>query len=150
MGKRFQKQAALVFAVVLLVCLLWIGRHVILLGFTGLLLALALSALVNQLRRWLPLSHKWALGLVLLLLLSLALLGGALLVPALSEQFASLAETLPKQIERLRADVEKSPIYKNVIAQSERYMLIFSKSQKHHQHKRKLPTSHNPNSQMMR
>jgi predicted PurR-regulated permease PerM len=114
MGAHFIKQTALIFSLLLLLFLIWLARHVLLLAFSGLLLALALTSLVNFTCRWLPLSHRWALAVVFLCSLGLMTLGAWLLVPALSGQFATLAETLPKQVEQLTRKAENSDWYRSL------------------------------------
>ena len=93
--------------------MLWIGLAVLLglfvffapqaflLMFAGALFAIFLDALTSFFER-LGLSHGWSLALVITLLLAVACLGGWLIFPQLSAQFARLAEELPRSLEQLR------------------------------------------------
>jgi predicted PurR-regulated permease PerM len=81
----------------------WAVVDVLLLVFLGVLLAIALRTLAKPLARITPISEKWALGAIVLLL---ALMLGALgwfLVPEILNQADLLVEQVGKAIEQLEA-----------------------------------------------
>jgi predicted PurR-regulated permease PerM len=83
-------------AVALLAILLAAGIDILLAAFGGILIAVFLRALVDVLKRVLPLSDGAALAMVLLLLTSGLGIGGWLLYPQVSRQADELAERIPE------------------------------------------------------
>jgi predicted PurR-regulated permease PerM len=79
---------------------LWVARHVILLGFLAVLLAVVFSFPVNLFRRVMP---RGVAVLAVLVLFGGALAGiGALAAPTLSRQSTQLRETVPRVVRDVR------------------------------------------------
>lgn len=83
-------------AVTLLAILLVTGIAILLAAFGGILIAIFLRALVDGLKRVMPLSDGAALAIVLLALTGALGIGGWLLYPQVSRQADELAERLPE------------------------------------------------------
>ena len=83
---------------VLLVALLglfvWLTGDVLLLVFTGLLLAVGLDGLASMVKTWTPLSRGWALLVVLVLSLAFLVLVGMTIVPQFLAQLDELWQRL--------------------------------------------------------
>ena len=112
--KGFGKRVAVFFGFALLLAVAWMARQVLLLLFVGLLVAVIFTSAVNWLRRFVSWPRKALLAIVIVAMLGLAALGIALIAPRISEQFAELAETLPRELERLSADIQEWPVFKSV------------------------------------
>lgn len=102
---RFGRKLLLAVLVGVGLFVLWMGRHVLLLAFAGLLLGLGLTTITLWARKVLPIPYPIVLGLVILLLLGLLTLGGWLLAAPLSQQFAQLSETIPKAFNSVKETV---------------------------------------------
>lgn len=83
--------------------LIWALTDVLLLMFVGVLLAIILRTLAKFLARHTPLSARWALILILLLLLALLGLGGWLIVPEIVTQGKLLVDQIGAALNRLEA-----------------------------------------------
>ncbi len=90
--------------------LLWHASQVLLLVFAGVLVAILLQDAGRQLRRWLPLSEKASMVLVLLLAFSALLAGAWLLAPSVSDEAAQLWDKIPPALQRLRRYLESNPV----------------------------------------
>ncbi len=99
------------------VFLLWQGAEVILLAFTGLLLAVLLHSLSGWVRTHTPLGEGWALLVVVLVLIALIGLGGWLLAPAIAEQVTELTQRLPHAAAQARQRLAQAPLGQQIIAQ---------------------------------
>ena len=96
---------------VVVVAALWFARHVIVLLFAAILLALTLTSLTNLVRRVLRLGRKMSLMVAWLLVMG-GLVGlGFWVVPSIADQFGALAERLPKVVSDVRTKVENSPAF---------------------------------------
>ena len=100
--RRLLVTLGVVLAVGLLVALVWMSIRVWLAVFAGILLAVFLSTLTRWTSHVTHLPRAWALLIVLLVLLGLAVLGGWLVVPRIAEQFTELSQRLPKAVEHLQ------------------------------------------------
>lgn len=89
-----------------LACLLWFAANVLLLAFAAILLAVLLGDASVRLQTWLPLSRGLALGLVVLLILTVLGLAGWLAAPGVVEQTNLLFDTLSRSLERLQASLQ--------------------------------------------
>jgi predicted PurR-regulated permease PerM len=88
--------------VAVLIVLAWYARHVLLLAFAGLLLAVFLRHLANAVGRVLPISPRWGLVLVVLAL-AVGLAGAfALRGRAIAREVDALSEELPRAANELR------------------------------------------------
>ena len=102
-------------AVVIVVLLLvWFSRRVILLLFAGLLIALILSSLTNLLRKVLPVGHKMAFAIVLVLLAGIVWGTIMLIAPSIAEQFNELADRLPRLFSDFMDRVRSSAVYQRI------------------------------------
>ncbi len=101
-GGMSRQHASLLILAALVVALFVWAPEVPLLGFAGLLLAIALSVPAGLLMRRTGLPRWIAVLLVLLGLAALALAAGALAAGPLAEQARELAETLPRSLDALR------------------------------------------------
>lgn len=98
-----------VLTLVVLACLLlWQAKHVFLLLFAAILLAVLLDGLTACLHRFSPLSRGWALALVVLALTGLCAGGMWLLAPRVVEQITELWQNLSASLEQLRAMLARS------------------------------------------
>jgi predicted PurR-regulated permease PerM len=99
--------AAATIVAVMLVLLLWYIVEVFLLVFAGILLAIFLRGLSDQLSQYTPLNATWALAVVVLILLAILGVGVWLLAPDLAAQLSELAETLPRSIQHLEQRIRQ-------------------------------------------
>lgn len=97
----------IVTAVVLLVLFLWQSLEVLLLVFTGILLAVLFRSLGNLVSKYTPLSEKWSVGVVLLALATIIALGVWLTLPSIEQQLNDLSQQLPNSVEQMRKYVEQ-------------------------------------------
>lgn len=119
----------------LLVVLLWFASHLLLLIFSGILLAVLISSTAGFFMRWLRLPRGLAVTLVVLLGVAILGLGIWLLAPRVSEQAPLLINSVTKAINRVRefvaqnlpADVlkqvpaaEQAPALENLVARAAR------------------------------
>ncbi|RYD71509.1 MAG: AI-2E family transporter [Verrucomicrobiaceae bacterium] len=99
---RFAQKLFFVVAAVLLVWL-WIAfTQVWLLVFAAALLAIVLNRAACFISKHTPISRRWALGLVSLIIVALVLLIGWRAVPAIGEQFRELGQSVPASFEKLQ------------------------------------------------
>lgn len=111
MNTRVMRAVGLATLAVVVLVLLWFSRRMVLLLFAALLIALILTSLTHLLQKVLPLRHKFAFGLVLLLLTILISVTSVILATTMSDQFSELADRLPKLFSDARERVEQSPAY---------------------------------------
>ena len=114
MSSRVFRRIGLGAVTVVLLVLLWYSRRVILLLFAGLLIALILTSFTNLLRKVLPVGHKPAFGIILLLLVGLIWGTSVLIAPAVADQFSQLAEQVPKLLDEARQKIESSSFYQKI------------------------------------
>ncbi|MGZ8899033.1 MAG: AI-2E family transporter [Limisphaerales bacterium] len=99
---------------VIVLALAWFTRKVLLLLFAGLLVALVLTTFTHLLRRILPVGHKVALAIVLVLLCGVMAGVIAIGIPAVAGQFAQLSEEIPKRTAELQKWVQESPLIQKI------------------------------------
>jgi predicted PurR-regulated permease PerM len=102
-------QASILILVGLLLALFVFVPEVPLLGFAGLLVAVALSLPAGLMIRWTGLPRWIAVLVVLLGVVALAMAAGALASGSLAEQAHKLAEDLPRSIQSLRDRMMHNP-----------------------------------------
>jgi predicted PurR-regulated permease PerM len=102
-------------AVVAIVAFLWQTLSVLILAFAGLVLAVALRALAEPIAARTPLSERWSVILVVLLLIALAVVGSWLFGGALAEQGTGLVKQIPAGIAQLRALVARFPLAQSLL-----------------------------------
>ncbi|MGJ3252625.1 MAG: AI-2E family transporter [Elainellaceae cyanobacterium] len=86
--------------------ILWQIRQMLLLVFTAVVLATALNSLARQIQR-LRIGRSWAVVLTLILVIFVAVLFTALIVPSFIEQFRRLLQLLPIGIQEIVNRVEQ-------------------------------------------
>lgn len=106
--RRLLLAVGVVLAVGLLVTILWLSIHVWLAVFAGVLLAVFFSTLTRWVSRVTRLRRGWALAIVLVVLVGLAVLGGWLLAPKVAEQFTELTQRLPKALEHIQDRIQQT------------------------------------------
>lgn len=112
--RRAERAVLLGFAVALVLTFLWFSRRVVLLAFSGMLVALIFTSIINQIRRFAPIKQGIGVGLVLLLILGIASAIGFLLAPGLISEFSQLADRLPKTIHALLEKAQQSAIFQRL------------------------------------
>jgi len=101
-ARRVLIMTMIVVGVLLLVVLLWYATWVLLLLFAGILLAVALRAVSDQVQRITGLGSGWSLMIVLVVLAGLATLGGWLAFPFVVQQVNQLVAELPQSLQTIR------------------------------------------------
>ncbi|MCA9973182.1 MAG: AI-2E family transporter [Anaerolineales bacterium] len=96
-------------AVVLVLLLVWRTADVLLILFAGGLAAILLNWISAVLSDHTPLSYRWALGLVVLLLLVLTIGGGWLMAGPLTTQAGELAANLQNSFDDLMTQLDSTP-----------------------------------------
>ncbi len=97
--------------------LLWVVRDLLLLVFGGALFAVVLVSLAGQLRRVLPVGHRTALVITVVVLLALLLALGRWFGNAVAAQVEALSERLPVAIEAFRHWIGASALGAQVLQQ---------------------------------
>jgi predicted PurR-regulated permease PerM len=95
---------------------IWFAADALLLVFACILCAVLFYELSRMLARRLHVKRKWALGLVVLLLIAIIGLGGWAMAPQIAEQSSKLAETVPKSLQQLQSLVNEHPLLKRLMA----------------------------------
>ncbi len=99
----------------LIVALLWQGAEILLLVFTGLLLAIVLRALAEGVSAYTRLPSHWAVLVVALTIAALGALGGWLLAPSAQREFADLSDQLPAMYEQARTQIAQYPLGRRLV-----------------------------------
>ncbi len=94
-------------AALLLLFFLRATISVLLLIFAGILLSVLLHGLAKRLAEHTPLSHGWALGIVILLIVSALGLGGWLIAPELARQTDQLSQTIPQSLDAVQQTISE-------------------------------------------
>jgi predicted PurR-regulated permease PerM len=93
---------------------IWFVRHVIVLLFASILIALILTSLTNLVSRVVHTGRKVSLAIAWALIAG-ALVGlGFWVIPSIADEFGSLAERLPKVFSDARAKVESSAVFQKL------------------------------------
>lgn len=103
-----------------LLALLWHGTGILLLVFAGLLFALFLSIPANLLCRHTPLSHGWALVLVLVVLIGLLVAFSLNFALQMTQQFQQLLQVLPSSLAEFEEQLRSWPLGERILDQIER------------------------------
>ena len=82
----------------------------LLLGFIGVLLAVLFRGLASIVSRYTRIPVRWALLIIITILLGLVALFIWFAGPPINEQFSQLAKTLPTSISRLRETINEYPV----------------------------------------
>ena len=103
---------------VALVLALWKAAQVLLLFFAGVLLAVVLRTLSNWVARWTRLRDRWALTLVLVLLLAGTVLAVWLVAPRVAMEFRELQANLGGSVEEMSRRINRLPVGDDVAARA--------------------------------
>ncbi len=98
----FTRHAFVVLILVAGALFLWQIADVLLLAFTGVLLAVFFRGLASLISRYVPISVGWALPLVAIMLITIIVLFVLLAGPSINKQFSQLTETLPNSVDQVR------------------------------------------------
>ena len=107
---HFTRRALVAVGIVVLVVLAWRLADVFVLIFGGVLLATALRALSDPLNRYMPLSSRWSLGLVVTAVVAVLGLAGWTIGEQVALQLRELSDLLPEAMGRVRSWLERSPL----------------------------------------
>ncbi|MFB2876794.1 AI-2E family transporter [Floridanema aerugineum] len=88
---------------------LWAIADVILLLFTGVLFAVILRTLAKPIVRYTPLTDKWALAVVLLVIVLSLGIGGWLFIPEVINQADQLVAGVREAINRIESIINQNP-----------------------------------------
>ncbi|MFS0757360.1 AI-2E family transporter [Noviherbaspirillum sp. 1P10PC] len=117
-GQGFLRQVVVVYAVgalfLALAAVVWLGGEVLLLLFACILLALLLYMASTKVQRWMPVSRGVALTIVVVASCVVIGLGGWLMAPQIGEQSGTLADALPKALDKVRAMLEDMPLLRSL------------------------------------
>ena len=94
----------------------WFAADALLLVFACILCAVFFYELSHMLARRIHLERKWALALVVLLLIAIIGLGSWAMAPQVAEQSTKLAEAVPKSLQQLQGIVNEYPLLKRLMA----------------------------------
>ncbi len=106
-GPRPALRVVEIFAVLLLVLVVWFAGKVLLVAFGGLLVGVFLYSLANGISRLTPLPYGLSLALIVLLLVALAGLAIWLVGSVLVAQANELAQAVPSSLNKIRRDLEE-------------------------------------------
>lgn len=113
---RFARYVLIVFAIGVLLLALWQVARVLLLGFGGVLFAVAIRAGGSALARRLPVSARWGSVIVVLALVAGLALVAMLLGDEVARQVADLQQQLPGAIARARQSLQSTEIGRTVLS----------------------------------
>lgn len=105
--KRLLLAVGVIGLFVILLLFFWAIADILLLLFTGVVLAVVLRTLAKPIARHTPLTDKWSLAVVVLLLVVLLGVGGWLFVPEVANQTGQLVEQVDNAINRIEAIVNQ-------------------------------------------
>ncbi|MFC4931902.1 AI-2E family transporter [Massilia sp. GCM10023247] len=118
--RKLMKRTAVVDGISVLFILglaaVWFAADALLLVFACILCAVLFHELSRMLARRTGMQRKWALGVVVLLLVAIIGLGGWAMAPQIAEQSSKLAEAVPTSLQQLQGLVNDHPLLKRVMA----------------------------------
>ena len=94
---------------------LWYAADALLLIFACILFAILLYGMSDAIRQRLHLRRKFALPLVVALLLAIIGIGGWLMAPQIADQSDKLAEAIPHAIEELRKSLNQNDLARRLL-----------------------------------
>ncbi|WP_346795990.1 AI-2E family transporter [Halomonas sp. Bachu 37] len=118
-ARRVWITVGIVGSVIVLLLALWLGSTMVLMTGAGLLLALALYIPSHWLSRHSFLSYRWALAVVLLVILGLLALFGMNFSSNVTQQSQQFLDVLPESLEEIKANVGEWPLGTQVLNQME-------------------------------
>jgi predicted PurR-regulated permease PerM len=99
---------SVVAGMVILLRAIWTAADVLLIIFAGLLFAILLGAMTEQMMRRLHLRHGVSLAITIVGLAAIVTLAAALVAPAVADQLSQLQQRLPQAIDQLRQSIERN------------------------------------------
>ncbi len=108
-------RAMLLIGLVAAALLIWNIAHILLVGFAGVLLAVFLRSLSDNLHHYTGLPKKPALGVVILALLVLIGLSGWLLIPRVVDQLNALLDTLPQTLQQIQQRIASTSVGQRIM-----------------------------------
>jgi predicted PurR-regulated permease PerM len=113
---RFAAYVGVTCGIVAVFALCWILRDVLLIAFGAIVFAVAIRAVARPLITRLGLGERWAVAVVIVLLVAVVLTLAWLFGRQIAQQLQGLWETLPRAIDEVRAWIETQPAGKFVLA----------------------------------
>jgi predicted PurR-regulated permease PerM len=104
-------------SILLLLLFMWQAGFIVFLLFAGILFALILREAAEWLRKVVPVSERWSIAIVLLLLIALIALAIWLLTPSVSKQMGELVDRLPRAARQFREHIEGFALGRQIIEQ---------------------------------
>ena len=104
----FLKRVGIIALVVVLLFLAWKAADILLLLFFGVLLGVLLITLTSWIVRFTPIAWRWALGLVLILLVGLLVGAGWLVGPRLAQQVGGFNQQLNQSLQSIEQRLSES------------------------------------------
>jgi predicted PurR-regulated permease PerM len=98
-----------------LALLIWKLSDVLVVTFGGIVLATVLRAMSMPLSRWTHLAHRWALGIVLVVLLGVGIGAFYLFGNQVATQTAELQQQLPTAVQKFEAYLNKSQVGRSIV-----------------------------------
>ena len=106
----FARRVAVTLALVTLALFLWKIAPVLMLGFAGIVLAIAVRAASEPLSRRLPISQTWSVGIVFALFLAFLILGSYLFGKQISSQTNELWSAIKEAGEKVQGKLDEWPL----------------------------------------
>jgi predicted PurR-regulated permease PerM len=118
-GVVFLQRVLIVAVVVVIGLLLWAWRHVLLLVFASILIAVGLDAMARMVTRLTPLNRPWALTLSVVAVMAAAAGSVWLFGAQIGAQASELVMRVPQAWEMIRSSVSATPLGADMITQVE-------------------------------
>ena len=112
----FARRVSVAIALVALALLVWKIAPVLLLGFAGIVLAIAVRAAADGIARRTRLSQKWAVGIVFALFLAFVLVGGYLFGKQIASQTTELWDAIRQAGGKVQEKLDETPIGSWILA----------------------------------
>lgn len=112
---RFAAYVAVACAIGAVFLLAWVLRDVVLLAFGAIILAVIIRALALPLIKYAHVKERWAIAIVVLLLLLVGIGGSWLFGQQVTAQLEGIGERLPQAVAQVRASLEASPAGRFVV-----------------------------------
>jgi predicted PurR-regulated permease PerM len=116
-SRSFVMRVVVAAAILALALLLWTWRHVLLLIFASLLIAVGLNSLASWISNRTPLSRGWALAVAVIFIGLIVIGAGWLFGAQVGAQLTELMSRLPEAMAKLQASVAASPMGRDVVKQ---------------------------------
>ncbi len=108
--KRVLLTVGIIGSFIVLLLLGWAIANILLMLFTGVLLAVGLRSLAKPIIRYTPLTNRWAIVIVVAVTILLLVLAGWLIVPEIANQFDQLFDQIVAAIAQIEQFLEQQGI----------------------------------------